>query len=173
MTVVIDRAVVSIVPATAAAVRELVRRCSPESVRRRFFLPAALDPDEAFARYRRYLLAGPPSGVAALATVGDVPVGLLNLVVVGDGLVEASLLVADAWQRRGVATHLLDSELGRERWAGWTVRASVQPDNRAIRRLLRTPRWGARRVVGADPAQLDIEIVRPGARDGAEDSAHG
>jgi hypothetical protein len=76
--------------------------------------------------------------------------------------VEASLLVADAWQRRGVATGLLAHELGRPAWAGWTVRATVQPDNGAVRQLLRNPRWGRFRGTGTDPSQLDVEIVLPG-----------
>jgi GNAT superfamily N-acetyltransferase len=163
MTVVIDRpALAPFVPATTEAVLDLVRACSSVSLQRRFFLPVALDPDDVFARYHRYLLAGPPAGVATLATPAGAPVGLLNLVVVDEGVVEASLLVADAWQRRGVATGLLTHELRRPAWAGWTVRATVQPDNRAIRHLLRNPRWGRFRVTGTDPSQLDVEIVLPG-----------
>jgi GNAT superfamily N-acetyltransferase len=160
MTAVIERAFTT-APATALAVRALLGAWSPASLQRRFFLPVALDPDPAFARYHRYLLAGPPAGVATVATAGGEPVGLLNLVVVTDGVVEVSLLVADAWQRRGVATTLL-SELCRARWAGWTVCAAVQPDNRPVRTLLRHQPWPYR-VVDRDPAQLSVEIVLPGA----------
>jgi GNAT superfamily N-acetyltransferase len=163
MTLVIERpAVAPYAPATAEAVLALVRACSGTSLQRRFFLPVALGPDEVFARYHRYLLAGPPAGVATLATAAGAPVGLLNLVVVDEGVVEASLLVADAWQRRGVGTGLLAHELRSPAWAGWTVRATVQPDNRAVHHLLRNPRWGRFRVTGTDPSQLDVEIVLPG-----------
>ena len=174
MTAVIGRpALAPFVPATTEAVLALVRACSGASLQRRFFLPVALDPDEVFARYHRYLLAGPPAGVATLATAADAPVGLLNLVVVDEGVVEASLLVTDAWQRRGVATGLLTHELRRPMWAGWTVRAMVQPDNRAIRHLLRNPRWGRFRVTGTDPSQLDVEIVLPGTAGSPRGDRHG
>ena len=163
MTAVIERAAESaavvVGEATADTVRELVRSCSPESLQARFSLPGAPDPDRAFTRYRRYLLAGPPWGTAALATVSDRPVGLLNLVVVADGLVEVGLLVADRWQGRGVATGLLAAELTGRRWAGWTVLADVRSDNTAARRLLATQRWGVRRRVAADGEHLQYEIV--------------
>jgi hypothetical protein len=35
-----------------------------------------LSPDEVLARYHRYLLAGPPSGVPTIARDGGRPVGL-------------------------------------------------------------------------------------------------
>jgi GNAT superfamily N-acetyltransferase len=140
-------------------VRELVRHCSPESLRARFSLPGALDPDRVFTRYRRYLLAGPPSGTTTLATVRGRPVGLLNLGIVADGLVEVGLLAADRWQRRGVATSLLAAELTRPRWAGWTVLADVRVDNTPARRLLAAQRWGVCRRVAADGEHLQYEIV--------------
>jgi hypothetical protein len=46
-------------------------------------------------------------------------------------VVEASLLVADARQRQGIATFVL-AEVARPRWAGWTVHATVQPENAAL-----------------------------------------
>ena len=163
MTVVIERAAESdaivLGEATADTVRELVRSCSPESLQARFSLPGAPDPDRVFTRYRRYLLAGPPWGTATLATVGGRPVGLLNLVVVADGLVEVGLLVADRWQGRGVATSLLAAELTGPRWAGWTVLADVRADNTAARRLLAAQRWGVCRRVAADGEHLQYEIV--------------
>ena len=121
-------------------------------------------PDEVFTRYRRFLMTGPPSGAAVLATVGSRPVGLLNLVVVGDRLVEVALLVADPWQGRGIATKLLATELTRPRWAGWTVRATVQADNQAARRLLFDPVRGRPRRITADGAELTVDVVVPEAR---------
>jgi GNAT superfamily N-acetyltransferase len=163
MTVVIERAAESdaivLGEATAAAVRELVRHCSPGSLRARFSLPGAPDPDRVFTRYRRYLLAGPPSGTTTLATVRGRPVGLLNLGIVADGLVEVGLLAADRWQRRGVATSLLAAELTSPRWAGWTVLADVRADNTPARRLLAAQRWGVCRRVAADGEHLQYEIV--------------
>src|SRR5437868_2205815 len=108
-----------ITEASADAVRALVNACSPTSLQRRFFSPAPLDAETVWAKYGRYLLAGPPLGEAALANVGGRPVGLLNVIVVGTGTIEVSLLVADAWQHRGIATRLLDAKLRSPRWAGW------------------------------------------------------
>ena len=164
MTTVITEPVVVSREATADQVRALVGDCSPETLRRRFFLPAAPENGEVFRRYRRFLLTGPPSGAAVVATVGSRPVGLLNLVVVGDGVVEVGLLVADPWQRRGIATNLLATELARPRWAGWTVRATVQADNQAARRLLFDPVWGRPRRITAGGAELAVEVVVPEAR---------
>ena len=155
MTVVIEAA-------TTAAVRALVDACSPRALQRRFFLPAPMDRETVWARYGSYLLAGPPLGTATLATVAGHPVGLLNLIVVGERAAELSLLVADGWQRRGVATHLLATELDRPRWAGWTVQATVQPDNLPVRSLLRSRRFGVWELVDRDLSSWDFAL-RPAA----------
>jgi hypothetical protein len=153
-----EEAALTIGTATPAMVRELVRTCSPESLRRRFLLPAPLEPEVVLERYRRYLLAEPPAGVAAIALIGDTPVGLLNLVVPRDGEVEASLLVADAWQHRHVATSMLTTELGRPRWAGWMVLSTVEPNNLPVRQLLARQQFGTCRLVGRDPSSWDYAI---------------
>ena len=145
-------------PATAAAVGALVRTCSPESLRRRFLAPAPLEPEAVLERYRRYLLAGPPAGAAALALIEGTPVGLLNLVVVRDRQVEASVLVADAWQHRHIATSLLTVELGRSRWVGWTVCVTVEPGNLPVRQLLARQQFGTCRLVGRDPSAWDYAV---------------
>jgi GNAT superfamily N-acetyltransferase len=147
------------VPATESVVRQLVLACSPAALQRRFFLSGPVAPEVVWARCRRYLLAGPPDGAAVVALAGDVPVGLLNLVVVGTGVLDMSLLVVDAWQRRGIASRLLESELGRPRWAGWTVTATVQPDNAPVRALLGSPRWGEWRVVDRDPSAWEYAMT--------------
>ena len=141
--------------ATVDAVHELLHRCSPTSLQRRFFLPVAMDAAAVWTKYGHYLLAG----TAVLATVDHRPVGLLNLIAVGDRTVELSLLVADAWQRRGVATRLLDVELGRPRWAGWTIQALVQPDNGPVRSLLRGTRFGTWELVDRDPSAWDFALT--------------
>ncbi len=150
---------VVITEATADSVRALAHTCSPTSLQRRFFLPVLMDPDTVLARYGHYLLAGPPLGAAKLATVEGRPVGLLNLIVTGVRTVEVSLLVADAWQGRGVATRLLAPELGRPRWAGWTVQAVVQPDNEPVRSLLRSERFGVWRLVERDPSASEFALT--------------
>jgi hypothetical protein len=63
--------------------------------------------------------------------------------VLSDGLVEASLLAADAWQRRGVATFMLARELGSACWTGARVAAFVvlAPScDQEVLRCGRTPR---------------------------------
>jgi GNAT superfamily N-acetyltransferase len=151
MTVVIEAA-------TTCAVRTLVDACSPRALQRRFFLPAPVDQEAVWTRYGSYLLAGPPLGTATVATVDGHPVGLLNLIVVGARAAELSLLVADGWQRRGVATHLLATELARPRWAGWTVQATVQPDNLPVRSLLRSRRFGVWELVDRDLSSWDFAL---------------
>jgi GNAT superfamily N-acetyltransferase len=147
--------------ATADVVHALVGASSPTSLQRRFFLPAPMDPEAVWARYRHYLLAGPPRGSAVVATVDGRPTGLLNLIVVGVRTVELSLLVADGWQRRGTATRLLATELGKPRWAGWTVQATVQPDNLPVRSLLRSDRFGAWQLVDRDLSSWDFALSLP------------
>jgi hypothetical protein len=151
--------VVSAVPATEAAVRELVLSCSPGALQRRFFLSGPVAPQVVWERCRKYLLAGPSEGAAVVAMSGDVPVGLLNLVVVGTGVVDMSLLVVDAWQRRRIASRLLESELSRPRWAGWTVTATVQPGNAPVRALLANTQWGQWRVVDRDPSAWEYAMT--------------
>lgn len=148
-----------ITAATAESVRALVNACSPTSLQRRFFFPGPLDADTVWANYGRYLMAGPPRGAAMTANVAGRPVGLLNVIVVGTRTIEVSLLVADAWQRRGIATRLLDAELRSPRWAGWTVRALMQPDNAPIRSLLRSGRFGEWRLVDRDPSAWEFALT--------------
>ena len=145
--------------ATAEAVRALAHSCSPTSLQRRFFLPVPMGADAVLARYGQYLMAGPPLGAAVVATVDRRPVGLVNLIAVGFRTVELSLLVADAWQRKGVATRLLDTELGKPRWAGWTVQALVQPDNGPVRSLLRGTRFGTWQLVDRDPSAWEFALA--------------
>jgi GNAT superfamily N-acetyltransferase len=145
-----------IIPANAVLVRALVGSCSPASLQRRFFLPTPMDADAVWARYGHYLLAG----AATVATVAGQPIGLLNLIVVGPRTAELSVLVADGWQRRGVATRLLDAELARPGWVGWTVQATVQPDNLAVRSLLRSHRFGVWRLVERDLSSWDFALQR-------------
>jgi GNAT superfamily N-acetyltransferase len=151
----------SIDEATPGSVRRLVRTCSPEALRRRFLLPVALGPETVLQRYLRFLMAGPPEGAAMIASADDRPVGLLNLAVCGEAEVEASLLVAEGWQRCGVATALLHTELRRPRWASWTVWATVHPDNVPARRLVTRQDVGRWRVAHRDQTGWDFAVALP------------
>jgi GNAT superfamily N-acetyltransferase len=135
---VVRTAFVELAGSDALLVERLVRGCSPASLRRRFFLPRDLDTDLLLGTYLPYLLAGPPAGVALAAVVDGEPAGLLNLAAAGDRHLELGILVADRWQRRGIATALLGHATTPGRHPGRTVRAGVQPDNAAALALLRT-----------------------------------
>lgn len=161
-TVIVEAPVTEVAPASTSAVAALVRSCSPEALRDRFFMAARPDPEVVLAHYRHHLLAGPPAGVAVVALLQGCPVGLLNLVVAGDGLVDLAVLVADDWQQRRVASRLLAGELATARWAGWTVRATIRSENRAALGLLRGQRVGAVRLAGTAPGELDYEVTLPG-----------
>src|SRR4051812_27470967 len=110
-------------------VAALVAACSPDSLRRRFMMGGPARPAEVFQRYQRFLLAGPPAGVALLAWCGGAPVGLLNFVSESPGEAEIGILVADAWQRQGIGSALSRWLWAAGRWPGWTVRATVQAGN--------------------------------------------
>ncbi|MFF0147837.1 GNAT family N-acetyltransferase [Amycolatopsis sulphurea] len=127
MTTVMVRA------ATAESVAGVVRACSPESVRRRFTVGRAPDPDEVLTRYGRFLLAG----LALVAERDGVSAGLLNVVPDGERRAELGLLVADPWQRQGIGRALVGLVIGASRWRGWTVHATVQSGNEAAEGLLR------------------------------------
>jgi GNAT superfamily N-acetyltransferase len=137
----------------------LLQACSPESLRRRFTLGGEPDPREIYDRYLRYLLAGPPDGVALLAVIDGAPAGLLNLVAEAPGSAEAGVLVADPWQRQGVARALTAWVRESERWSGWTVRATIQSDNSAAAALVRSQ--GFRPVPTFERGELDFELPVP------------
>jgi GNAT superfamily N-acetyltransferase len=116
----------------------LVAQCSPQSLRARLFLAEGRVLPENLVQ----LLAGPPGGRVYLAMDNRAvhrPVGLANLARdAGEVEVEAGLLVADRWRRRGIGRALLLHALADPRWAGVPVRASVQADNVPILRMLRS-----------------------------------
>lgn len=133
--------------ADRALVAALVRRCSPATLGSRFFLPVEPRPEELLRTHLPYLLAGPPDGLALVALIDGLPVGLLNLVAGPQCRLELGVLVADGVQRRGIAGSLLRHALRPGRWPDRTVvRATVQPGNAAARALIR--HHGARLVSG-------------------------
>ncbi|HJQ45915.1 MAG TPA: GNAT family N-acetyltransferase [Amycolatopsis sp.] len=141
-----------------AGIRALVPACSAASLRRRFWLGGEPDPREILVRYERFLLAGPPAGVALLACVDGIPAGLLNFAPAGEpGVGDLGVLVADPWQRRGLGGGLTSWLRRSGRWPGWTVRAAVQSGNLAAIGLLR--QQGFRRLPASEPGQHDYELV--------------
>ncbi|MFD9963207.1 GNAT family N-acetyltransferase [Amycolatopsis sp. NPDC058986] len=94
-------------PGDAGAVSELHRRCSMNTLFRRYHTGVRSVP-------RRWLhrLLVPPRGASVLAVCGREVIGLGQLIPgAAGGPAEVSLLVEDAWQRQGIGTALL-SRLG-------------------------------------------------------------
>jgi GNAT superfamily N-acetyltransferase len=146
-------------PADRECVAVLVAACSPDSLRRRFMMGGPAEPGEIFRRYQRFLLAGPRGGVALLATSGGIPVGLLNFVTETPGTAELGILVADAWQRRGIGSALSRWLWASGRWPEWTVRATVQAGNSGAEALLL--RQGFRPVPAYERGERDFALVVP------------
>ena len=88
-------------------------------------------------------------------------VALLNVVVMAERTVEVAVLVADRWQGHGVATCLVSAVFGSPDWAGWSVRAVVQPDNAAARCLLGRVGPARPRLVGVGPGELEFVVAVP------------
>lgn len=114
--------------ADAPALRELLDACSIETLRLRFLGPRRDFPPDYLAQ----VLAGRPErhdAVAAYAPGAGRPrmVGLGSLALPpGARAAEVGLLVADAWQRQGAGSALLDALLVRARARGvGRVSASV------------------------------------------------
>ncbi|MEV4052199.1 GNAT family N-acetyltransferase [Amycolatopsis sp. NPDC049688] len=142
-----------------AGVAALVAACSPDSLRSRFMMGGPAEPADVFRRYQRFLLAGPPAGVALLAWRGGTPVGLLNFVSETPGEAEVGILVADAWQRQGIGSALSRWLWASGRWPGWTVRATVQAGNTGVEALLRSQ--GFRPVPAYERGERDFALVVP------------
>jgi GNAT superfamily N-acetyltransferase len=135
-------------------VARLAARTSPAALAARFFRPVRHAADLRLVR----LLLGPADGSAFLAMDGGLPVGLLNLAPSETGEVEIALLVADAWQRRGIARALLEHAFADPRWARRNLYATVRPENTAVLTLLRSmPR--AIRLVDSAPGELYLELT--------------
>lgn len=142
-------------PRDAEAVAALAKRCSGETVYRRFHgVPA--DPGAVLAGQVRRL---EPVGRAHLgATVGDRVVGLASLVPLATAEWEVALLVEDAWQGHGVGRTLTRAvaEVARRRGAR-RVRASFLSDAPpAVRALLLSTRW---RTLGSAGSGGVVDVV--------------
>jgi ribosomal protein S18 acetylase RimI-like enzyme len=151
-------------PDDLAGIREFVCALSPRSQYLRFF--AAVAPpstgllralcgtqgaDVLLVTDARGAIIG--HGMAADAAAGDATAG--------HGLESSiGLVIADAWQRRGVGTQLLDALVGRARQRGVTrLVLEVLPDNRVMLGIIRR-RWPEA------PAErtLDAIVSRPAIR---------
>lgn len=137
-----------------ALVARLVARCGPAALRARLFVPEG----RRLGAEVVDLLAGPAYGVGYLALDEHRPIGLANMVPDPDGgPVELALLVADRWRRHGIGRALVTRAVADRRWAGREIRATVQPENRAVLGLLRS--CGLRpRLVDTAPGELYLQL---------------
>jgi GNAT superfamily N-acetyltransferase len=122
-------------PATVSdteAVLAMLARCSRESLFNRF---------HGFAdgvAYFGALLRDGPVQQTLLAWYGSTCVGVATLGVGATGIVDLGVLVADAWQRRGIGTRLTASLVDSARAKGVSiVHAEVLSDNRLMLQALR------------------------------------
>ena len=143
-------------PSDEPELQELFARCSPESVRLRFFGPRTAFP----ASYLRDVLSGVPDrhdAVIARDRATGAIVGLASLgagSAAGADVPELGVLVADGWQRHGIGTALADLLVARARSRGVRrMLASVLPGRSgvldALDTLDREHTWRTRDAVNA------------------------
>jgi GNAT superfamily N-acetyltransferase len=168
-------------PGDRAALEALFARCSPETVRLRFFGFQRVFPEE----YADALLAGRPEehdavlaypaphhgdGADSLSSAvpyacGDAhPVGLASLAAVpgaGPPAAELGVLVCDGWQRQGVGSALVAALIARARERGVVaVSASVLPGRTALLRAM-TRRLATLGLVAPPPPAHEPPFTSP------------
>ncbi len=138
----------------AADLAAMVARCSPESLYHRFHGPVGTA-ERAVGLLagggQQAYLAWAERGCVAVASLGDGT----------DGSAHIGVLVADAWQRRGIGSLLVGHLAQRARQLGMGVlTADVLFEDRFILRLL--ARLGPVSTVSASPGYTArVELVRP------------
>ena len=160
----------SIVPSDKAAIQRAFERLSPESRYRRFFSPLTELSDRDLA-YLTEIDHADHEALAAFDPESDDIVGVARYVRTGEGgtSAEASIVVADDWQHRGVGSALLDRIARRARAAGIThFIALVLTDNRDALGLFGSLAPDATRERTKDGhLELLIELPEPGRLEGS------
>jgi GNAT superfamily N-acetyltransferase len=151
-------------------ITEGIERLSPESRYRRFFRPL----DRLSERDLAYLTEIDHTDHEALAAIdprSGALVGVARYVRGADPhLAEVSVAVGDPWQRRGVATALLERLVERARAAGIThFVALVLDENVEAIKLFdeRVPGHARPRRSASGHLELEIELPEPGAMPGS------
>lgn len=152
-------------PAERTVLSDFFAGLSVESRYRRFFAPVR--PSQALLD----LLAGVPAHVDAIVAVADgVIVGhamaadLPQSAYPCDGrAIDVGVVVADAWQRKGVGAALMRALIARAQARGATVLAmDVLPGNRRVLSMI-LAHWPDA-AIGHSPDGLDISITLPPVR---------
>src|SRR4249920_309029 len=149
-------------PAEQAALSDFFAALSVESRYRRFFAPVR--PTDSLLD----LLSGRPANVDAIVAVADgVIVGHAMTADLPERIfpdagrtADVGVVVADAWQRRGVGALLMRALIARAQSRGVTALAmDVLPGNRRVLAMI-SGHWPDA-VVGHSPDSLDIRIPLP------------
>lgn len=139
-------------PSDEGAVAELLARCSPDALYRRFHGAVGSAVTHEIRR-----IANRTDGHRSWVVVAHGAVrGTATLAWGSDGVVEAAFLVEDAWARRGVGAALYEAvarEARREHVP--EVTAWVQGDNESARRFLRAMAPDAR-ITFAGYGELEV-----------------
>ena len=133
-------------PADLEAVRAFLAGLSLDSAYRRFFTGIG-SPSSTLVR--RLVEVDHQRRSAVLALAGGEVIGLADTAVLADGVtVELGVVVADAWQRKGIGPRLVAAALAPAAARGCTtLLVYTLPDNARVARMLR------RRWPGAGPAR--------------------
>jgi RimJ/RimL family protein N-acetyltransferase len=157
-------------PGDKALLAEGLERLSPESRYRRFFRPVNRFSEQDLA-YLTEIDHHDHEALAAIDPESHQLVGVARYVRGAEPeLAELSVVVGDPWQRRGVATVLLERLVERARAAGVThFVALVMDDNtEAIRLFERLVPGPARpRQSSSGHLELEIELPEPGGLPGS------
>jgi GNAT superfamily N-acetyltransferase len=139
------------------ALVEMVQRCSPDTIYRRFHGAAG----PAVVRELRRIANPVADHRSWVVTDGSRIHGTATLAWGRDGTVEAAFLVEDTWFRHGVGRRLF-SAVAREarRECVPHVTAWVQADNERARRFFRSVAPGARTSFGGG-GELEVDVPVP------------
>ena len=144
-------------PSDGELLRRLFYRLSPESLYRRFMSPIAR-PEQA--RPARLLDIEHHDREAIVAVVGGEIVGVARYARrAPSDSADVAVVVADAWQRQGIATRLLHALADQARGAGIRRFAlTMQADNRGALALLRRIAPGTRPVLAQGVYEAAVEV---------------
>jgi RimJ/RimL family protein N-acetyltransferase len=156
-------------PGDKAAIRAAFDRMSPESRYRRFFSPLTSLSDRDLAHLTEIDHADHEALAALEPGTGEI-VGVARYVRTDEpGSAEASIVVVDDWQQRGIGSLLLDRLAHRARAAGITrFIAIVLADNRSALDLFHNLAPDATRERTRDGhMELLIDLPEPGSMEGS------
>ena len=132
---------------------------------------AGLSPHSRYLRFHSPVPRLPPAvrerlvdvdGRRRLAMVAEIagrPIGLVHVLGSGSGTADVAVAVVDAWQRRGVGTHLLTAAGALAEELGYTqLLGAVLPENRAMLALVRRVAPWVRPHFDGEVVQLPIPL---------------